>query len=365
MSAARAAAAAFDLGGRILDVRPLGRGLINDTFVITTDAPRPHAVLQRINQRVFPQPELLMANLRVLLAHVARRATSDPKCRELRLPAVYKTLAGRDFHIDDAGDFWRVLSFIENSRSFERLSELPQAEEVGFALGRFHALTHDLDPKQLHITRPGFHNTPRYLARFREVAVQAKPVAPRGALRFCLEFAQERAGIVNTLEDARQSGRLRLRTIHGDPKFDNVLFDETSGKAVALVDLDTVQPGLLHHDLGDCLRSCCNPAGESPKDPGEARFDLGIARAILGCFLDETRSYLSPEDYRYLPDAIRLIPFELGLRFLTDHLEGDKYFKTDWPGHNLVRAETQFRLTADIERQHDGISALVRELARL
>jgi Ser/Thr protein kinase RdoA (MazF antagonist) len=364
MSPEHQAAEAFDLGGRVLDVRPLGRGLINDTFLITTDGARPHAVLQRINRRVFPQPELLMENLRVLLKHVARRSAADPKCRELRLPAVYRARADKDFHVDTAGDFWRVLSYIENAQGFDKLRDLHQAEEVGFALGRFHELVHDLDPKLLHITRPGFHNTPRYFARFEEVVAQAKPASRSPELRFCFEFIEAHKGIVNVLEDARQRGTLPLRAIHGDPKLDNVLFDRDTGTAVSLIDLDTVQPGLLHYDLGDCLRSCCNPVGESPRDPAEARFDLDIARAILTRYFAETRGFLTADDYRYLPDAIRLIPFELGLRFLTDYLEGNKYFKVEWPEHNLLRATTQFRLAESIENRRDEIEALATALAR-
>lgn len=363
MSLALSVAEAFDLGGRIRDVRPYGRGLIHDTYLVTVEAAAPrHAILQRVNRRVFPDPALIMENLRTLTAHVERRAAPAGGGRELRLPAIYAARDGKDFFIDTEGGFWRALSFIENTRSVEALSDLGQAREVGFALGRFHALTHDLDAGRLHITRPGFHDTPQYLARFMEVAARAELAGAE--LERCLAFIEARQDKAGVLEKAKREGTLGLRAIHGDPKLDNVLFDAASGRAVSLVDLDTVQPGLLHYDLGDCLRSCCNPAGESPTDVAAVRFHLDICRALLDGYFAETRGLLAQADYRYLPEAIRLIPFELGLRFLTDYLEGNPYFKTDWPEQNLHRAMTQFRLAAEIERQEPRLHALIEEAAK-
>ena len=164
------------------------------------------------------------------------------------------------------------------------------------------------------------------------------------------------------LETAKNEGKLATRPIHGDTKLNNFLFDVNSGRAVSLIDLDTVQPGLIHYDIGDCLRSSANAAGESPKDVAPVRFDLDICRAILKRYLAETRSFLTQNDYHYLYDAVRLIPFELGLRFVTDHLEGDRYFKTDWPGQNLHRAMVQFELTASIEMAKEGIKTLIANI---
>jgi Ser/Thr protein kinase RdoA (MazF antagonist) len=183
-------------------------------------------------------------------------------------------------------------------------------------------------------------------------------------VRDCLAFVDARAATVDVLEKAKASGALPLRTVHGDPKLDNVLFDSASGRAVGLVDLDTVQPGLLHYDLGDCLRSACNPAGESPPDPAAARFDLELARAILASYLAETRGFLTAAELDYLPEAIRLIPLELGMRFLADHFDGDRYFKVEYRGHNLLRARTQFALTASVEARLDAIRATIAALGR-
>lgn len=350
----------FDLDGNDLNVQPYGHGLINDSFLVTTAAGR-RAILQRINRHVFPRPEWIMENLRVLIDHVQQHEPA-PGTRDLRLPEVLVARDGRDYAIDPHGGFWRALGFIENTQTFETLTNAAQAGEVGFALGRFHALVHDLDPARLHPTLPGFHNAPGYFARFLRASARPRVVVASRELLYCLAFVEARWDLTRVLETARRDGRLALRVIHGDTKLNNFLFDASGGRAVSLIDLDTVQPGLIHYDIGDCLRSCANPAGESPADPGAVRFDIVIGRALLKSYMAETRHFLAPEDYRCLYGAIRLIPFELGLRFLTDYLEGDHYFKTERPGQNLHRARVQFALVADIERQEAEIKALVAEL---
>ena len=343
-----------------LSAEPYGQGLINDTYIVKASDGR-RLILQRLNRQAFPQPERVQANLRALLAHVAAHP-QNPE-RRLTLPGTHFTVDGADHHTDSDGGFWRALDYIERTSTVARLENTGQAGEVGFALGRFHALVHDLSPDRLQVTREGFHQTPMYYERFRAAATSFSG-EPDSELRFCLDFATARAGIVDTLESARREGKLPLRVIHGDPKLDNLLFDETGQRVVALIDLDTAQPGLVHYDLGDCLRSACNPAGESPEDPRTARFDLKLCRAILRGYLDEARGFLTHEELHFLPVAARLIPFELGLRFLTDHLNGDRYFKVAYRGHNLLRAATQFRLTASIEDNLDRLASLVGELAR-
>jgi Ser/Thr protein kinase RdoA (MazF antagonist) len=226
-------------------------------------------------------------------------------------------------------------------------------------LGRFHVLSSEIPPETLHDTLPGFHETPGYLKNL-DAAVAAcdrSRLSPDTVPK-ALEYVESRRDTANVLEAGRLRGDLRLRVIHGDPKLDNVLFDIGSDDAVSLIDLDTVKPGLIHYDIGDCLRSCCNMAD---KENGErqAAFDLDCCRAILRGYLAETRETLSPADQAYLYDAIRLLPFELGLRFLTDHLVGDVYFKVDWAGQNLSRALSQFQLARSVEAQADAIRRML------
>ena len=348
----------FVSGNDHLSVEPLGEGLINDTFLVTVEQPGgARFVLQRINRRVFPEPRLIMENLRVLLNHVRRRQAASDRIRDLRFPDIRPTRAGSSFWIDDEGDFWRALSFIPETWSHSVLQDAVQAEEVGYALGRFHALTSDLDPGSLHDTLPGFHIAPRYLARFDRVVADGLGDSESAELRFALNFVDARRAVFAVLEGAK----LPLRVIHGDPKLNNVLFDANSGRAAALIDLDTVKPGLVHYDLGDCLRSCCNRSGEAAERAANVRFDLDICRAILRAYFAEAGAFLTDIERYYLYDAIRLLPLELGLRFLTDHLEGDRYFKVEHPGQNLQRALVQFRLAESVEAQEKLIRQLIRE----
>ena len=352
----------FPLDGKISAIHPHGQGLINDTFVVTTDTGT-QVILQRINRHVFPHPERIMENLRVLSGHIRQRAADNgAAARTLRLPEILSARDGRDFVIDTEGGFWRAQEFIEHTRTLDRISNIAQAEEVGFALGCFHALIHDLDPARLHQTLPGFHDAPGYFARFLRASARPRQTGASRDLLHGLSFVERRWNLTRALEQARRAEKLAKRPIHGDTKLNNFLFDTQTGKAVSLIDLDTVQPGLIHYDIGDCLRSCANRAGESPEDIASVHFDLDIGRAVLKNYLAETRGFLTRHDYDYLYDAIRLIPFELGLRFLTDYLEGDHYFKTERAGQNLRRALVQFRLTASIEEHERPIKALIASL---
>lgn len=354
----RQVASQFQLADPIVDVPPLGRGLINDTFLImTTGGEASWAVLQRINQQVFPEPRLIMENLRVLLDHVGAGADDGDG---FRLPTIVSSETGEDFHWDGQGNFWRALGFIHGTHSFDTLSDRAQAEEVGRTLGRFHALVAELDTARLHDTLPGFHITPHYLRRLEQILAQ-RPLDDDPELNYCLRFIADRKEWAGVLEEAKQSGLLTIRPIHGDPKLNNILFHQETRRAVSLVDLDTVKPGLIHYDIGDCLRSCCHRGGETSASVEDVLFDVDIAQAILGRYFQETRRFLTRHDYAYLYDAIRLIPFELGVRFLTDHLEGDRYFKVGQAGENLRRAVRQLRLSESVERQEQPIRRLLSE----
>jgi len=193
--------------------------------------------------------------------------------------------------------------------------------------------------------------TPGYLSRYHQ-AIKQIPIKPK---HYCAEFIDAFAHIANDLEHAKQQGLLPLRVIHGDPKLNNFLFDKHSKKVVSIIDLDTVKPGLVHYDIGDCLRSCCHRLDSD-------KFDLDICTAILGSYLSEAGAFFSEHDSHYLYPAIRLIPFELGIRFYTDYLEGNRYFKVAEPEQNLQRAAAQFRLCESIMAQETDIKRLIKAL---
>jgi Ser/Thr protein kinase RdoA (MazF antagonist) len=353
----------FKPQGRVIDVREFGNGNINSTFLVTLDSEQDkHFVLQRINTTVFRRPELVMHNIRISSEHVRGRLERAPldAGRRFEIPRVLLSRDGRDHAIDTEGSFWRALSFIENARSFDTIQDTDHAEEVGYALGMFHALLSDLPAEGLADTLEGFHITPLYLRHYESVL--AKHVASKSPeVDYCLRFVSERSAWAHVLEDAKAEGKLLLRPIHGDPKVNNILMDAATGQAVSIVDLDTIKPGLIHYDIGDCLRSGCNPLGEETENLEEVRFEPDLCRAILQGYLPMTREFLTGVDFEYIYDSIRLIAFELGLRFFTDYLEGNVYFKVRSPEHNLSRALVQFRLTESIEAQEAAIRSIIKD----
>ncbi|MBM5825824.1 MAG: aminoglycoside phosphotransferase family protein [Cyanobacteria bacterium M_surface_10_m2_119] len=357
-------ASAFALPSDLLHITPLGQGNVNDTYLVQCTGGE-RVVLQRLNTRVFPRPAEVMANLSRLCAHSAGRPwpqADQPRRWDLpRLVPVRpeRASAGGNTWLEQNGECWRMLTYVADSHSHDTLSTPEQAAEVGRALGGFHHLIHDLPCTELHDTLPGFHVTTGYLEAYDRLE-RRHPADPAEA--HCAAFIEARRPLARVLEDALANGQLALRPIHGDPKVNNVLFDSRSARAVALVDLDTVKPGLLHYDIGDALRSACNRAGEECRDLGAVHFDLALARPLLAGYLELAGPILSDADRALIPTAARLISFELGLRFYSDHLNGNTYFKVQHPRHNLDRALVQFRLTESIEQQERALEALVREL---
>lgn len=354
----------FTPEGKVIDVREFGNGNINNTFLVTLDAEGgKHFVLQRINTKVFRRPELIMSNMRIATGHVLRRVQQAPfgAGRRWEVPRVLLAEDGRDHWLDPEGSFWRAVSFIEGAHSFDIIKDAGHAREVGCALGMFHTLLSDLPPERLADTLEGFHITPLYLRHYDEVL--AKRLAVKSPeVNYCLRFVSGRSAWAHVLEDARAQGRLLLRPIHGDPKVNNILIDGATGQAVSIIDLDTVKPGLVHYDIGDCLRSGCNPLGEETGQWEAVRFDSDLCQAILQGYFSMARQFLTENDFAYIFDSIRLLAFELGLRFFTDYLEGNVYFRINRPEHNLARALVQFRLTESIESQEAAIRSIIGDI---
>lgn len=353
------AAQHFAGSGTLTQLVPLGQGLIHGTFQVQGHSAAQSAltfVLQRLNRHVFPCPEEVVNNVRAVTTHLAQKC---PPQGALRFPQLLPAEDGLLIYRDPDGEVWRALSFIEHSHSRDTLENLEQARDIGCVLGQFHRLLGDLDPVVLRDTLPGFHIATDYLIQL-DTAWDTWTGTMTEPLRTCRAFIEERRALVPVLEDAKAAGVLPLRVMHGDPKVNNFLFDAHSDRVVSLIDLDTVKPGLIHYDLGDCLRSACNRAGEDPLQPHAVHFDLAIARAILEGYLTAAGMVLRPREFDFILPAIRLIPLELGMRFLTDYLSGNRYFHVRDPEHNLRRAQVQFRLVASIENQAADLEHLIR-----
>jgi len=351
----------FDLGGVVAGIKEFGGGKINDTFLVAlTSGDR--RILQRINTRIFLAPELIMENLRIITEHMAGRLPQIIVPGERwEIPRIYSAKTGQDFWQDQKGGFWRVMGFISGATAVATVQSLDHAGQAGVALGRFHRLLADLEPGRLHDTLPGFHSTPGYLRRYDQVLNKREPL-PAEILPLA-HFIAERREIAFLLEQRRTAGTLSQRVMHGDPRLNNIMIDAQSGRAVALIDLDTVKPGLIHYDIGDLLRSACNPAGGEAIDLNKVHFDIDLYSAILTGYLSQIRICLNADDLAAIPDSVLVIAFELGLRYFTDFLEGNVYFKAVTPEHNLRRAAVQFRLVEQIEAVLPALRQIVESVA--
>lgn len=360
----------FKPQGKVINIQEFGHGNINSTFLVTLDSlDEKQFILQRINTQVFRQPKLVMQNMGVFTLHVRDRLQRNPPNRRWEVPRVLLTQNAQNHFFDADGSFWRAISFIKAAESFDTIKDSNHAREVGYALGMFHNLISDLPTEKLADTLPGFHITPRYLQQYVETRNFAQNVETRlitsvqsAEVKYCLQFVSDRSSWAHVLENAQAQGQLIKRPIHGDPKINNVMIDTATGHGISIIDLDTVKPGLVHYDIGDCLRSSCNALGEETEQWDKVRFDVDICQSVLQGYLSVARDFLTVSDYEYMYDAIRLIAFELGLRFFTDYLAGNVYFKTKYPEHNLNRAIVQFKLTESIESQETAIRAIIQEM---
>ncbi|NRB75033.1 MAG: aminoglycoside phosphotransferase family protein [Verrucomicrobiales bacterium] len=358
----------FDVPGRLVTLRPIGAGNVNDTYlvILRTTFSEEQYILQRINRNVFKEPAAVMANMKVVTDHAHQRIASeaDTADRIWQLPRVIPAKDGGDFVLDEEGECWRALSMIASTMSYEKVGVPEHAAEAGLVLGHFQRIISDFPIDQLADTLPGFHITPGYLESYDEALkeeIGRARLAASSEARRLSQFVEARRDFASILENAREAGELVERPIHGDPKITNVMIDKYTGKGTCIVDLDTVKPGLIHYDIGDAVRSSCNPAGEEATDLSEVFLDLDLFEALVRGYLTEAREFLTENDKKYLYDSIRLITFELGLRFFADYLAGDVYFKTTHDGQNLNRARVQFALCESIEAREGKMKDILEK----
>jgi len=362
-------AAEFEVPGQVVTVLSIETGNVNDTYRVIkrTTFSEVQFVLQRINQAVFPKPDLVMANMKAITDYGHQRLEEQlgTANRIWQLPMVIPTSDGKDFYIDEKGSYWRALSMIASATSHEQVMNVEHAHEAGYVLGHFQRLIADFPADQLADTLPGFHITPGYL-KYHDKVVQAdsaqKKLAASSEARRIENFIQERREFASIIEDALERGELKLRPIHGDPKITNIMMDDITGLGTAIIDLDTVKPGLIHYDFGDCVRSVCNPAGEEARDLNAVVIDVDSFKALVRGYLKQARNFLTKNDRKYLYDSARLITFELGLRFFSDYLAGDVYFKTNYAGQNLNRARVQMKLCQSIENRESMMRGVLESI---
>lgn len=353
-SAAANAAAHFEMRGTLLRAEPFGHGHINDTYRLTFDEGGAHRryILQRINSGVFHDPLALLDNMERVLAHLKGKVSDQ---RRVLHPVPARD--GKAYWKDSSGEYWRAADYIEGTVTHFSVRTAKQAYEAAKAYGRFQSMLADLPGPRLKETIPGFHDTPKRLADFR-MALKVDTVGRAKEAARETEFVLEHAGIA-----ARLGKGMPERVVHNDTKVDNVLFDKATGEGLCVIDLDTVMPGLPLHDFGDLVRSAVSTLAEDSTDLSKLKISKPIFDGLARGYLETAGGFLSPDEVGLLAFSGRLIAYELGIRFLTDFLNGDTYFKIHHPKHNLERCRVQFRLVELLGEAEEELQAAVSRLA--
>ncbi len=351
----------FRIPGAHLESRPYGSGHINDTFVAAFShaGTRVRYIFQRVNETIFLQPEALMENIsRVTSAARSRLEETgvvDPTRRTLSLVLA---LDGKPFARDGEGRLWRCYLFIEGARTYDIIKSPQQAYAAARAFGNFQGLAAGLGGPRLHETIPNFHNTPARFLRLKQ-AFEADVAGRAGEVPVERDFIAAREGDTGVLLDLLARGEIPERITHNDTKLNNVMIDDASGEGICVIDLDTVMPGLALYDFGDLVRTATSPAAEDETDLSLVRMQMPMFEALVRGYLSSAGGFLNEAEIAHLAFSGKVIALEIGIRFLTDYLEGDVYFKTKRPGHNLDRCRTQLALVRSIEEQMETMNQVV------
>lgn len=336
-----------------------GNGHINDTYIVHS---QPNYILQRINKNVFTNPPAVMENIMGVTEFLRKKIIAEGGDPDRETLTLIYTTDGKPYYYHNDGEYYRVYKFIENAKSYDIVENPDQLYHAARAFGKFQRMLADYPADKLNETIIDFHNTPVRYEQFKEALKNNKSgraATAEDEIKFVLDRESD-AGIV---VDALKNGRIPLRVTHNDTKLNNVLLDNKTGEGVCVIDLDTVMPGSLLYDYGDALRFGGSSGAEDERDLDKIYFKVENFTAFTRGFLEELTS-ITDAELELLPFSIKLMTLECGSRFLADYLNGDTYFKTAYPEHNLVRARTQFKLVRDIEDKYDELCRIVHEIAR-
>ncbi len=353
----------FAVDGEFVGAERYGNGHINETYAATfrTGGGATRTIVQKINHGIFREPEKLIENAERATAHIRSKleGVGVPDI-ERRVLTFVPTRDGRDYHRDAEGSYWRSYVFVEGAKTYEAATSPDLAFEAARAFGEFQAQLADLGGPRLHETIPDFHVTPKRLKALRE-AVDADDFGRAAGAAEEIAFVFDRADETGRIQGLLDSGALPERVTHNDTKLNNVLICERTGKAICVIDLDTVMPGSALYDFGDMVRTATSPSEEDELDLSKVQMRMPMFEALVAGYLEAAGDMLTPLERELLPFSGMLITLEIGIRFLTDHLCGDVYFRTHRENHNLDRCRTQFRLAESIERQMPDMERVARQ----
>ncbi len=353
----------FQTEGTIVDFFPYGTGHINDTYkVISSEKSSGNYLLQRINHNVFKDVPGLMENIGRVTTHIRKKLLeipgSDPDRETLSL---IETIDGNTFYLDDTGNYYRMYLFIEDHLTYDIVETTHQAYEAGKMFGKFQNFLSDLPGKPLNETIKDFHNIEfRLNELFNAFAADEEKRAANIGNE--IKFIKTRMKDMKVLLALSRKGKIPIRVTHNDTKFNNVLLDKNDN-GLCVIDLDTVMPGLIHYDYGDSIRTATNTGAEDEVNLDKVEMDIKLFEEYTRGYLKEMVS-LTRTELNYLPLAAKFLPYIIGIRFLTDYLKGDHYFKTKHKEHNLHRAKTQFKLLSSMEEQYEEMIDIVSLISR-
>ena len=347
----------FAIESRVSALEPWGAGHINDTFSVTTQNGE-HYCLQCVNQHVFHDVPSTMENIERVTSHIRKKVLARGGDVEREVLTLVSTKDDKHYVVDEDGDFWRVYNFVKKAHVFDVFEDPAVIEGAAKAFGQFQSDLADLEGARLHETIPAFHNTPKRYQDFLE-AIERDEVGRIGNVVAEIEFIRRRANEMSTIVDGMRLGEIPERVTHNDTKMNNVLFDEDTNECLCVIDLDTVMPGSSLYDFGDAVRFGASTAAEDEVDLSRVSLSLERFELLAKGYLSVASAFLVPAERELLSFSCRLITLECGMRFLTDHINGDKYFKTRREGHNLDRCRTQLRMVSDMEVKRDAMESIV------
>ena len=354
---------AFPEYGKYVGYRPVTDGHINDTYVVkfeAEDGTLLRYLLQRINVNVFKRPVELMENVCGVTSFLREKIKAEGGDPTRETLTVYPAKDGKNYYMAEDGGCWRMYNYVQDTYSINELTSPEDFKSAALSFGNFQNQLADYPIETLHETIPNFHNTPSRFKDFVE-ALEKNASGRKDAAKPEIDFVLEREKDCSVITDLLNCGDLPLRVTHNDTKLNNVLFDNKTKRGICVVDLDTVMPGSSLYDFGDSIRFGANTAAEDETDLSKVSLSLEYFKAYVEGYLETAGPALTENEIKYLPFAAKLLTLECGIRFLGDFINGDVYFKIDYPEHNLVRARTQFKLVEDIEKKYAEMVAIVDE----
>lgn len=357
------AIANFKYEGVLAEYRPYGNGHINDTFLLVFDrgeGNKVRMILQRMNKTVFPKPVELMENVMGVTSYLRKKIEENGGDPNRETLTVVPTLDGQPYFVDSEGDYWRSYLFIGGATCYDQAEDAEDFYQSAVAFGNFQRLLADYPAETLHETIEGFHNTKQRFATFKK-AVEEDVMGRAASVRKEIQFVLDREDVADYFTDLIEKGELPLRVTHNDTKLNNIMIDDETRKAICVIDLDTVMPGLAMHDFGDSIRFGASTAAEDEQDLDKVQCSMDLFEAYSKGYIEGCAGKLTKKEIELMPMGAKVMTFECGMRFLTDYLQGDVYFKIHRENQNLDRCRTQFKLVEDMENKWETMKEIVNK----